>query len=766
MNILLRNDVFDLDGTLYRVLHIGGPQDRVYAIRLGVKNPLPTHWDRQLFESADFRQRLRIVVPPESNRPYKPSPADRAIADKRWRRIKDLVEGDPIVILEPQHRMQALRVHAKRTGTTDRTLFADLRRYWTGGQRHDALLGDYHCSGRIRDDADALQVERNAPSGMTQVVFAPCGQRARGRRPRFGSHEPMAISKSLRETILRIAQKHYLEDEIRSVRAVSDRVLKELFSLRDEDGKPLRSPDGKHVILKPLGQRPTFDQIRYMLRKTIPKPHAFCKRVSPTDFANNHAASHGSVLDDTIGAGDVYEIDATRIDVFIVAVADRATIIGKPTLYLVIDRATRLITGFYISLENPSWNEAKLAVLSIAGDWCALCQRLGVPFDRNDWPAAGVLPHRFFGDRGEMITYASDVLCDGLRIPITNAPSKLSQRKCIVESGFHTTQVPLKDVVPGYEPPRNARKRRGKKYDKDACLTLDELTAIYLRIVIAHNNKVITGYPLSPENVLKGLKATPINLWHSSIVRHMGAPARQEFTYLRQQLMPTDTGSVHVDGVHFRGCVYRTEDHRCASWQSVASLKKSFNVSVVFSPALVDEVLILDPYDGRKQYVGKLTSDSQAFRGYTFAEVAAVNKATSALRYAGDQSNQTLRIALDQDIESVVGPAHAAMKSETRGVQHGSRYRGAVDVRNAEARKRRKHAHGLNSMDAQVVATVETAPVDGAAVGSNVVRLRTPEPLTSQPDSSELAALTTTPCMDVDPDVLGDLLNLLNKDSS
>lgn len=763
MNIILRNDVFELAGAHHRVLHVGGPHDRVYAIPLDGKNPLPKYWSRKLFESADFQKLLRGIAPPQSNRPFTPSPADNAVAEERWRRIKDLVEGDPIMILERRHRMQTLRDQAERTGATDRTLLADLRRWWQGGQRHDALLGNYYGSGRVRDDADVLRMEKETPYGTTQVVFAPCAQRARGRRSQFGTHEPMPIPASLREVILQVGQKYYLKDETKSVRDTADHVLSELFSLRDEDGKPLRSPDGKHAVLKPLGQRPSFEQIRYMLRKTISESHAFCKRVSSTDFANNHAASHGSVLDDTVGAGDVYEIDATLVDLFIVAAADRATIIGKATLYLVIDRATRLIVGFYISLENPSWNEAKQAVLSIAGDWATLCQRLGVTYDSNDWPAGGVLPSRFVGDRGEMITYTSNALCDGLRIPITNPPSKLSQRKCIVESGFHTTQVPLKDSAPGYEPPRNARKRRGKKYDKDACLTLDELAVIYLRIVITHNNRVMDGYPLSPEAVLKGWKATPIDLWRHSITRHMGAPARHDFSYLRQQLMPRGTGEVHVDGVHFGGCVYRFQDRRCADWQSRASLKESFKVQVVFSPSLVDEVLIVDPYDGRKQYAGELTSDSKAFRGYTFAEVAAVNKMKAALRYAGNNSNETLRIALKQDIGSVAKPAHAAMKSETRGMQHRSRYRGADEIRDAEARSRRSQAHGRDGVEGQVIAAPESVSADAATLGSNVVNLRTPAVPISQPDRQGIATPPPDRRVNVEPDVLGDILDLLNQ---
>ena len=64
MNVIMRNNVFELSGTLYRVLHIDEPKDCIYAISLDRKNALPKYWSLSLFESADFQKLLRIVAPP------------------------------------------------------------------------------------------------------------------------------------------------------------------------------------------------------------------------------------------------------------------------------------------------------------------------------------------------------------------------------------------------------------------------------------------------------------------------------------------------------------------------------------------------------------------------------------------------------------------------------------------------------------------------------------------------------------------------------
>jgi len=149
--------------------------------------------------------------------------------------------------------------------------------------------------------------------------------------------------------ILRIAREHYEQDASKSVRGTTTVVLNELFSLKGADGKPLRTVEGG-AVLKPPGQRPSFDQVRYLLAKALTASGTWKKRNGSAEYDNNHAPSTGSVMDDCTGPGDVGEIDATVIDVYIAAQANRKVIIGKPVLFLIIDRWSRLIIGFYITL--------------------------------------------------------------------------------------------------------------------------------------------------------------------------------------------------------------------------------------------------------------------------------------------------------------------------------------------------------------------------------------------------------------------------------
>lgn len=724
MNPIFINDVFQIHSERHRILYVSTQSNCLYSISLNDKTPLPHRWQMTEIEKLHSKGKLVIVADDETQSRHSARESDSAIAKARWARIKDLVSGNPLAVLEKANRAATLRVHGELIGVSAKTLLADLRLWWTGGQTQSALLGDYYRCGRVNEGtANTLVYEKVGAKTNQLVFFAPAGQKARGRKPVVGDYEPMVIPTALRKEIIKVASAYYLKDESRSVRATSDYVISQLFSLKDENGNALRGEDGLSAVLKPLGQRPTHEQIRYMLRKSLSDAERFRKRINKSDYDNNHAASHGSVLDDTIGAGDVYEIDATFIDLWVVSADNRAVIIGKATLYLVFDRYTRLIVGLYISLENPSWTEAKQAILTIGSDWEATCSRLKVPYRPQDWPAQGVMPNRFFGDRGEMLSNASNILCEGLQISVTNPPSKASQQKCIVEGGFFTTQVPLRDAAPGYEFPRNAKRRRGKHYDRDACLTLDELTAIYLRIVIAHNNKAAHGYPLSPEDVFSGFKATPVALWNRSIAERMGAPARYRHSHLKKMLMPTGLATVRVDGIHFKGCVYHFNNGTCADWQTRASLRGSFDVQVRFNPVLVDEVTIYDLGSSTTEYTGLLTSDSKIFAGSSFAEVAAYKQVKKKLDFQTGEENTALRVGTSQEIRTIGDVAYREMREMTKGMQLGTRHTAGQEYRKMETKERRLATHG-----GEGIGSIGTSlsGVVSIALPSNVVPMRAP----------------------------------------
>lgn len=718
---LFENDLFELHGQKYRFL---GLQDNfAKVIQYGVRKPLPCLWKLERLHSKLPRDSIRVLPPPDINTAASKNPKNVAVAALRWSRIEGIVNEPGL--FHPSTRGGILSSHSQKIGVPKETLLANLRLWWLGGQTRGALTGSYHRCGRITGDTEGSHVvEVKGQRGTTITVFAPHTGKSRGRKPENGSYKAFPMTEAVRNKILKLVDTYYMADEIVSIRALADSVIEDEFCLRDERGNPLRDPETDDVILRPLGQRPSEYQVRWIARKAVAISSSVAKRTTKSNYENNHAPTTADVSADCKGPADVYEIDATVVDLWLVAKEGRKKIIGKATLYLVIDRKSRLIVGFYCSLESPSWCEARMAILSIAGDWKALCERYKIKYRPHEWPAAGAMSSRITGDRGEMICKPSSKLADEIDVSVTNPPARRPKGKCLVESGFITIQVPLKDNVPGYEPPSNFRSRSGKKYSKDACLTLDDLVHLLLKSVISHNRKPLLNYPLSAEQIYSSFVPSPINNWNHGIENLMGTPKRFPYKFLRDVLSPKGTATVFVDGINFKGCTYEFKEAFENDWMTRASVSGCFEVPIIYTENLVDSITVQDPYDQQKQYTAVLAPKAKHLAGYSFAEVKALAAAEKKLERANSELRKVIDVTTRHDFKVVVQPAQVAVKLATKGVRHGSRLNGASEVRQEEARARRQVAHhpeathtfGLEVPDASTAeAAMSSPPVDQAS---------------------------------------------------
>lgn len=107
-------------------------------------------------------------------------------------------------------------------------------------------------------------------------------------------------------------------------------------------------------------ERPTLRQFKRILKQKFDLETTIRKRAGDKEFEQNHRARLGSMDQDCHGVGHIYEIDATIADVFVVSSRDRSRIIGKPTLYLIYDRRSRLIVGFYVDIVDDRLEERRL----------------------------------------------------------------------------------------------------------------------------------------------------------------------------------------------------------------------------------------------------------------------------------------------------------------------------------------------------------------------------------------------------------------------
>ena len=352
----------------YRLLSFDVDSDQAWLFSLDERDPTPLPFGC-LFASLElgFIPELRVN---ETPLPAKlsgsgvsvitllrdPTPAEIALSEAAWTRIEPLVDHPGI--FDPSERNRLLKARSKElkaqadalrkswiSGTpfprpvtaTTNTLLKDLRAYWRGGQTQDALLGNYRNSGHPTVVGTGNRGRKNKDKSQPYQL----------------DEEDFTAMRDVIETF------YFKKGEIRTLTATLTELHERHYTYEDGNGK---------TCLKPIREAPTYRQLRSFLMANYPLEVQLRKRKGDKDFERDHRSTLGSVQVDCHGVGHMYEFDATIFDVLLVSSKDRAAIVGKPTVYLILDRCSRMIVGFYIGFENASYIAAMQAILSIGDD--------------------------------------------------------------------------------------------------------------------------------------------------------------------------------------------------------------------------------------------------------------------------------------------------------------------------------------------------------------------------------------------------------------
>ncbi|MDN0075417.1 Mu transposase C-terminal domain-containing protein [Crenobacter sp. SG2303] len=655
--MLFLNDVLEhkASGAKLRVIHANYAAEEIWLYNLGDDLAFPKMYDLHEIEAEVAEGKLVLFEGQKSNQVIAPSAAAICQRDKAYLRIKPLLAN--LDIFAPSERNRMVEIRAAEIGCAKQTLYEDLRNWWRNGQNPNALLPKFD--------------KRGSKGGTTAN---------RGRRPKYLNYQIYQITEEDQRIFKAALENLFLKNDLMTLRACYQRVLENRYSYVDGEGES---------CLKAVGEYPSEQQFRYFAKKILPAETVIRKRKGDAVFELEHRPKLGSLQHQTYTVGDAYEIDATIADVLLVSRRNRATIIGKPTLYLVFDRKSWLIVGFYVGLEAPSWPAAMQAIKSISEDKAELCLRYGVPYNSADWPAHGVYPKEFIADRGELLSTNSDLLVEGLNIVVRNLPAQRADHKPLVECGFKLLQRAMADSVPGYIPPESFGKRQGKHYDQDACLNLDEFTTIILQSIIRFNRSPRENYIWPAENVMNGLQPIPLDIWHLEIRRRAGALARIPEMQVRFALLPKMKATVTREGIRLGACYYSCPEALQRGWM-VAANRGEFPVDVTYDRRQVDTIYVHDKQHANQFFVATLLDRCSDYRGLSFMEVEAIEFHREALRQKGEHITRENLLQFHQKIDPLTRQAKAEMRQAAKGRTRSARKKDIVKDRENERREQRQ----------------------------------------------------------------------------
>ena len=350
----------------------------------------------------------------------------------------------------------------------------------------------------------------------------------------------------------------------KSTRKISDALVDLIvigfykFFLNSEDGQATiekaRLDTIEHLWERPVHGEIHFDYGTFRRYAVKSFPNAFENKVYRYGRKNAMRTSRlrlGRTGDLVTGAGLLYQIDWTGLDVNLVAGFNRDIYLGKPILYCVVDSYSHLLVGILITFENPSWSTFMHALYNAAIDKIKFAARYGVPLVKGEW-LGECLPEEITADNGEPGSIKANRLGEALGITLGNVESYRGDLKGICENMHKTIKSLINQNFVGSGLTNNKySKRLGVDGRYEACLTLPELYEVAIKAAVLQNGLTLPKYPNNQDIISALVEKTPNAIWTWSRNEGDGIPDSCNETILFRELIEARELTPNVQGFEF-----------------------------------------------------------------------------------------------------------------------------------------------------------------------------------------------------------------------
>ena len=563
----------------------------------------------------------------------------KEIRDRAWLVIKDMVDKEPD-IFQSVFRRRLIRKASEVYGISESWILEYLKRYWKRGKTRNSLLPDYRNCG-------AKGKERKA------------GNAKRG-RPRINQDikgEGINVTEDIKK-IFRIAvNKYYYTTAKNSLQLTYELMRKEYFTNGFIEENGVRIP-----ILKSQSAIPSFGQFRYWFEKERNIKKEITSRYSIKKYQKQYRPIVGSSLDGVFQPG-TFEIDCQVGDVYLVSRFNRNWIIGRPAIYAVIDKFSRLICGLYIGLETGSYVGAMMALLNTSINKVEFCKQYGIEIEENDWPVHH-LPETIIADRGELEGGNIDNLINTLNVKVQNTPPYRADLKSAVERFFGLTNERIKPFLPGVVN-LDGRERGDKDYRIKAKLDIYQFTQIMIKCVLYHNNHYHLDYYKRDQDMIEdNVPCIPLELWNWGIANRGGTLRTASEDVVKLALMPSDIATVTPKGIRYKDMYYTSKSILKSGVFADARTKGTRKIRISYDPRNMDYIYVYD--DNPKEYEKCFLVDaSNRYRNRAIEEIEYLLGIEKMQKEKNKDDVAQAKIQLIAEIEDIVQQAEEDYNKET-----------------------------------------------------------------------------------------------------
>lgn len=587
---------------LVRILWASGAEEATWYLPLDDEQALPELVSRsrlsEMFVDNNARvqaDQALLQLPSDGQL----TEAERRVRDKAWGLVKELVENEPDIYF-PNRRAALVEAVCERWGVSRQTVYKHVRRFWRNGCVPEALIPKFaNCGAKGKRKPDT-NVKRGRPRDVS---------------PGNGRNVDIDVRR-----LMRVAWSRYYNK-------VSGAFLRQAYDWLLLIGFPqyvvaTTSRGRNRVRIVVPDKVPTFGQFSYWYGLENGRANRLLESKGIRAFEAAYRSLHSHVRAEVRGPGSRYQIDATIIDVYLVSRFDPNKIVGRATLYIVIDVFSSMIVGFYLTLIPPCWVVAVLALVSTVEDKVALCARYGIELDPEEWPNSGMCS-KLLADNAEFKSHQSSALASSLNVELENARPYEGAAKSVVESSFRTTQVEWGAYLPGYVH-KDFNKRDAPDYRLDAKLTLDDMNRIVINSILSRNHTIRKSYIGDPRIVADNVPYAPVALWNWGRDNLLSDVRAMEVDLVRRELLPRETIRLTRKGMKFmKGLYYSSPEILGQPWY-LKALDRQASFEVAYSPDNMNQIWVRSPDERTVYFTCELVGHSRRFINSTFTEITAL----------------------------------------------------------------------------------------------------------------------------------------------
>jgi len=600
--------------------------------------------------------------------PYQDIPWDTRGLRKASRRRLKLAEAaansvidDPSALFRPNHLSSLISSSAEKL-RRDR---ATVRRW---------IYQWLQAGGEIRSVVRAFATPKK-PRPQTSLG-------KRGPHPKFPENYSGVGLPILRSRLLEGAKLHYIKRGL-GIRAAYRETLLDQFHVPE---KYVRRENKKKLFLSPELLRkfeiPSDGQFRAICRQLDAEADAADAPKAPP------RGKRGRASHDAPGPG-FFEIDATIFQVTLVASTYRVALVGQPVVYLIVDVFSEAIVGYAISLENPSWSVAALALANCFSDKASTFLRLGLPYTSRDW-SCHELPLRLTADRAELVSNQGQTFPrSGIRVAITPPMTPIAKGTIEGKNSQlkHWARRVRLDLPGRFD---KFRKRRGRDGKRDAAMDLHLFEQILVEAILDLNLDPVSTWRIPNDALEDGMKAaTRIGLYEWGLKHRAGFTRSAPPNFVYEHLMRPGTAQMTGAGLAFKGELFRCDALTRLGWEGAAGRSGSFEVQIAHHDLVGSEVFFRDPKSNTWHCAKNVNPDIEAL-GISFFELDQHRARKDQIHSQAEMENHVRRKPVVKRARAAIGGAARETREVVALAGRGARRKTGVLESRAREREARR----------------------------------------------------------------------------